>query len=121
MRFSVLLLSLLSLTVAEPLGRRGKPGYSYGHGEHKITPKVFLISMFEPEAAAWWGIDEFDLLAKNVTVPGFSPLYPDAHCTANGDVCQIIIGESGECLSDLLGGRSLTAYQKSTLPPQSWL
>lgn len=30
----------------------------------------------------------------NITVPGFSPLYPDAHCTANGDVCQLIIGES---------------------------
>lgn len=98
MRLLTLLLTFLSLTVADPLGKRGKPWSSYGHGKHKITPKVFLISMFEPEAAVWWGIDEFDLLAKNVTVPGFSPLYPDAHCTADGEVCQIIVGESGTCL-----------------------
>jgi len=24
----------------------------------------------------------------------FSPLYPDAHCTANGDICQLTTGES---------------------------
>lgn len=27
-------------------------------------------------------------------MPGFSPLYPDAHCTADGDICQLITGES---------------------------
>ncbi|KAF2245795.1 purine nucleoside permease [Trematosphaeria pertusa] len=50
--------------------------------------------MFDPEAEIWWGIPEFDLLAKNITVPGFSPLFPDAHCTANGDICQLVTGES---------------------------
>ncbi|KAI9794117.1 MAG: hypothetical protein M1835_006798 [Candelina submexicana] len=59
-----------------------------------IAPKVFIISMFPPEAAVWYHIPEFDLLAKNVTVPGFSPLFPDAHCTANGEICQLITGES---------------------------
>jgi len=41
-----------------------------------------------------YGIDDFDLLATNITVPGFSPLYPDAHCTADGDICQLTTGES---------------------------
>lgn len=63
---------------------------------HKhIKPKVFLIDMFPPEGAAWYGIPEFNLLARNVSVPGLSPLYPDVHCTENGDVCQIVTGEAG--------------------------
>lgn len=49
---------------------------------------------FPPEGAAWYGIPEFNLLEKNITVPGISPLYPDVHCTANGDVCQIVTGEA---------------------------
>ena len=61
-----------------------------------ISPKVFIISMFAPEAEVWYGIPEFDLLANNVTVPGFSPLYPDAHCTADGEICQLTTGESGK-------------------------
>ncbi|EMC99662.1 hypothetical protein BAUCODRAFT_30038 [Baudoinia panamericana UAMH 10762] len=50
--------------------------------------------MFDPEGDVWYGIPEFDILAINVTVPGFSPLFPDAHCTADGDVCQLTTGES---------------------------
>ncbi|KAI4136800.1 MAG: hypothetical protein L6R39_007604 [Caloplaca ligustica] len=60
-----------------------------------VKPKVFLINMFPPEAEIWYGIPEFNLLERNITVPGFSPLFPDAHCTANGDICQLITGESG--------------------------
>lgn len=60
-----------------------------------IKPKVFIIDMFPPEGEAWYGIPEFDLLAKNITVPGISPLYPDVHCTSNGEICQIVTGESG--------------------------
>jgi purine nucleoside permease len=59
-----------------------------------IAPKVFIIDMFEPEGAVWWDIPEFDVLAQNITVPGLSPLFPEVHCTANGDVCQVITGES---------------------------
>lgn len=42
----------------------------------------------------WYHIPEFDVLAHNVTVPGFSPLLPDAHCTADGAVCQLTTGEA---------------------------
>ncbi|KAK7550073.1 putative purine nucleoside permease [Phyllosticta citricarpa] len=59
----------------------------------KITPKVFIINHFNPEAEAWWKISEFNLLAQNITVPGFSPLFPEAHCTADGSICQLIAGE----------------------------
>jgi purine nucleoside permease len=66
--------------------------------EYVVKPKVFIISMFDPEADIWYGIPEFDLLALNITVPGFSPLFPDAHCTADGDVCQLVTGESGRSI-----------------------
>ena len=48
--------------------------------------------MFAPEAEMWYGIDEFDVLAQNITIPGLSPLFPDVHCTANGEICQITTG-----------------------------
>ncbi|KAJ6005213.1 hypothetical protein N7451_003157 [Penicillium sp. IBT 35674x] len=60
----------------------------------KIAPKVFIVSMFAPEAEIWWNIPEFDLLAHNITVPGLSPIYPDVHCTENFEICQLITGES---------------------------
>ncbi|KAK4579953.1 hypothetical protein LTR86_000155 [Recurvomyces mirabilis] len=62
--------------------------------EWVVKPKIVIISMFEPEGDAWYGISDFDVLAMNITVPGFSPEYPDAHCTADGDVCQLTTGES---------------------------
>ena len=65
-------------------------------GPSIIKPKIFIISMFDPEADVWYGVEEFDVLAVNVTVPGLSPVYPDVHCTADGDVCQITIGEAGK-------------------------
>lgn len=60
-----------------------------------IKPKIFIVSMFSYEEEAWQGIDDFDIYEKNITVPGFSPIYPDAHCTSDGEICQFTIGESG--------------------------
>ncbi|KAJ5897199.1 hypothetical protein N7504_007487 [Penicillium tannophilum] len=60
----------------------------------KIAPKVFIVSMFAPEAEIWWNIPEFDILAHNITVPGLSPIYPDVHCTEDFEICQLITGES---------------------------
>jgi len=64
------------------------PFYMRSHAEKRaapLAPKMFLIDMFAPEADVWYGIPEFDLLAQNITVPGFSPLFPDAHCTGKFD------------------------------------
>jgi purine nucleoside permease len=48
--------------------------------------------MFEPEAEIWTPAIPF---ARNVTgVRGLSPLYPNVRCTADGDVCQYVTGES---------------------------
>lgn len=66
----------------------------------KIAPKVVIISQFEPEAAAWWGIAEFDLFGDNVTFPGLSPEFPSLHCTESLEICQIVIGEAGKILHD---------------------
>ncbi|KAG7087702.1 hypothetical protein E1B28_013649 [Marasmius oreades] len=59
----------------------------------KIEPKVFIFSMFEGEAQPWYHIPEFNVLARNITVPGLSPLFPQAHCTADGSICQLTTGE----------------------------
>ena len=83
-------LATVTLTVAKPLSVL-QPRLA----SKLIKPKVFLIDMFPPEGAVWYGIPEFNILARNITVPGISPLFPDVHCTENGDVCQIITGESG--------------------------
>ena len=64
----------------------------------KIAPKIVLISMFDGEASAWYGISDFNVLEQNITVPGLSPLYPDLHCTSKGDICQLTIGEAGKFL-----------------------
>ncbi|KAJ6470082.1 purine nucleoside permease [Mycena vitilis] len=75
-----------------------------------IVPKVFIITMFDPEAEVWFGIPEFDLLAQNITVPGFSPLFPDAHCTSDGDVCLLTTGQgeinAASTITSLLFSRS---------------
>jgi purine nucleoside permease len=57
-----------------------------------ISPKVFIISMFDSEEEVWFGIPEFDISAHNVTVTGFSPQFPSAHCTAHGSICQVTTG-----------------------------
>ena len=82
-------LASVDLAVAKPLSILEARGHKH------IKPKVFLIDMFPPEGAAWYGIPEFNLLARNISVPGLSPLYPDVHCTDKGDVCQIVTGEAG--------------------------
>ncbi|KAF8138071.1 purine nucleoside permease [Mycena galopus ATCC 62051] len=68
--------------------------FGVSHTMAIISPKVFILTMFDPEADVWFGIPEFDVLAQNITVPGFSPLYPDAHCTADGVVCLLTTGQA---------------------------
>ncbi|MCJ1276978.1 hypothetical protein MMC21_004787 [Puttea exsequens] len=88
--FSQLLavITLLSSVVGNPLGNLES------RWNKKAAPKVLIISMFPPEGDVWYNIPEFNLLAKNITVPGLSPLYPDVHCTANKEVCELVTGES---------------------------
>lgn len=58
-----------------------------------IKPKVFIFSMFDSEEEAWYNILDFNILEQNVTVPGFSPLFPHAHCTFEGSVGQMTSGQ----------------------------
>ncbi|KAK4691042.1 hypothetical protein P7C71_g5878, partial [Lecanoromycetidae sp. Uapishka_2] len=89
---SVTLVSATALPPAYhgPIQRRG----NYTNSTGIISPKVFIFNAFSPEQAAFYGIPDFNLLAHNITVPGFSPKFPQAHCTANGEVCQLATGES---------------------------
>lgn len=66
--------------------------------KNQIAPKVIIISMFVLEQGAWFGIPDFDLTGVNVTVPGLSPLFPDIHCTKDGDICQITTAMGGKCI-----------------------
>ncbi|EXJ60885.1 hypothetical protein A1O7_05038 [Cladophialophora yegresii CBS 114405] len=72
-----------------------------------ISPKVVIISMFAPEAEVWYG-KKYHLLALNITVPGLSPLFPEVHCTASGNVCQVITGES-----EINAASTITAFVQS--------
>ncbi|PQE21952.1 purine nucleoside permease protein [Rutstroemia sp. NJR-2017a WRK4] len=78
-----------------------QPGSGHRNASCPITPKVFIIDMFSDEGAAWYGIPEFDVLAQNITVPGISPLFPQVHCTADGQICQVTTGEGGKIDSSL--------------------
>lgn len=64
----------------------------------QFTPKVMIISMFEPESNVWYESmpsTEFgDIMAHNITTPGLSPLYPFVHCVEDGSVCQVTVGEA---------------------------
>lgn len=65
-----------------------------GGGYTVIKPRVFIVNFFGSEAQEWHNIPEFDLLAQNITVPGFSALFPDVHCTQDGSICQLITGQA---------------------------
>ncbi|KAK1216732.1 hypothetical protein PQX77_020619 [Marasmius sp. AFHP31] len=77
----------LSVSSQPVSSRQERPG-------GRIAPKVFIFSMFDSEANVWYNIPEFNLLARNITVPGLSPLFPSVHCTADGVICQLITGEA---------------------------
>ncbi|KAJ7250460.1 purine nucleoside permease [Mycena haematopus] len=65
-----------------------------GGGYRVLKPRVFIVTFFRSEAQEWYNIPEFDLLAQNITVPGFSALFPDVHCTQDGSICQLITGQA---------------------------
>ncbi|KAK9426091.1 hypothetical protein SUNI508_12635 [Seiridium unicorne] len=64
----------------------------------RIKPKVMIVNAFSPEADRWY--DKFrgsgygDLLSRNISVPGLSPIYPEVHCIVSGEICQLTVGES---------------------------
>ncbi|KAK6969176.1 purine nucleoside permease [Favolaschia claudopus] len=62
-------------------------------GRAMISPRVMIISMFTSEAEAWYTIPEFNVLARNITVPGLPRQFPQVHCTQDGTICQVTIGE----------------------------
>ena len=57
--------------------------------DHLLFP-----AQFDEEGSSWFGIPEFNVLEHNITIPGFSPLFPQAHCTRDGSICQLTTGEA---------------------------
>ncbi|KAJ3820578.1 purine nucleoside permease-like protein [Lentinula raphanica] len=97
--FAAYVLSATICAQASPIFGQSKPDTDLKNlknifAEGKIKPKVFIIDMFSSEAKIWYNIPEFNVLERNITVPGFSPLFPDAHCTQDGSICQVVTGEA---------------------------
>lgn len=60
------------------------------HAANAIAPKVMIVTLFELERDAW--LSKMPL-SRNVSLPGLSPLFPNAACDDAGDVCMITTGE----------------------------
>ncbi|KAF8317373.1 purine nucleoside permease-like protein [Clavulina sp. PMI_390] len=86
------------------------PSSEWERESKTLKPKVMILDMYSDEGAAWWNIPEFDLLAKNVSVPGLSVVYPEAHCTHDGQICQVICDEG-----EINSAASVTALWLSPL------
>lgn len=93
MRFAVAtaFAALVGLAVASPTPSNSGNSVrgNTGNGQ-KIAPKVFVFSMYDDEDV--W--TDRIALTTNVTVPGLSPLFPNVHCNAAGEICQLITGEA---------------------------
>ncbi|RSH77749.1 uncharacterized protein EHS24_002807 [Apiotrichum porosum] len=93
MRFAVAtaFAALVGLAVASPTPSNSGNSVrgNTGNGQ-KIAPKVFVFSMYDSEDV--W--TDRIALTQNVTVPGLSPLFPNVHCNAAGEICQLITGEA---------------------------
>lgn len=79
---SALLAMAMGLPITFDFVKRDEPSV--------ISPKVFVINMFEYEAKPWLAALNF---TKNMTIPGLSPLYPDIYCTDDYSVCELTTGE----------------------------
>ncbi|KAG5727536.1 hypothetical protein E4T56_gene12209 [Termitomyces sp. T112] len=63
----------------------------------KITPKIFIISLvnvFPPFSVHTTKASASSSVQRPTSVPGLSPLFPDAHCTEDGVICQLTTGEA---------------------------
>ncbi|TVY42029.1 Purine nucleoside permease [Lachnellula occidentalis] len=105
-------LSLFIAALCLSLLARASPTTSdpnHARADQPVSPKVFVISMFLPEAEIWYGVPELDILAQNITVPGISPIYPQVYCTANYEVCQVTTGEAEINAASTISALSLSS------------
>ncbi|CAI6340776.1 unnamed protein product [Periconia digitata] len=104
-------LLLPSLATSTPIAPRASQTTT------KHTPKIFIISLFTPEATTWYthapsnsSISSTNLLSNNITLPLLSPLFPSIHCTPTHEICQLVTGEA-----EINAATSLTALLLSPL------
>ncbi|KAF2262678.1 purine nucleoside permease [Lojkania enalia] len=89
--YTQILVGLPLFAVASPVPSNAK-GASQAQDE-KIAPKVFIINTWKREEDIWRNAEGFNVFEKNITIPGLPPQYPDVHCTQDGSVCQVTVGE----------------------------
>ncbi|ORX95132.1 hypothetical protein BCR34DRAFT_608042 [Clohesyomyces aquaticus] len=62
----------------------------------KIQPRIFILTTYATESDSWNLVPGLNLFTtQKLAIPGLSPLCPDVHCTANGEVCHITTSEGG--------------------------
>lgn len=81
-----------------------------------ISPKVMIVSMFEPEEEAWTSRIKFTNIIK---VLGLSAVYPSVRCTPDYSICQFTTGE-GE-INAGISMAFLLASAKFNLSKNYWL
>lgn len=90
--FLTLGLAMLLTATVFLLGTKAQPSVA-----GMISPKVMIVSMFQPEAQVWY--DNFpqsglgNLTSQAIAAPGLSMLFPWVFCTETGSVCQMTVGE----------------------------
>lgn len=69
------------------------------------SPKVVIVNMFSLEEEPFHLTYDF---VHHITLPGLSPIYPEVHCDAKYELCQITVGEG-----EINAATSLTALSLS--------
>ncbi|KAK6460994.1 purine nucleoside permease [Scheffersomyces coipomensis] len=105
----LVLLSVVRLSLSYPYQAQ-----SILKHESKITPKIVIVSMFQPEEEAWTTKIDFK---HNITVPGLSPMYPYFRCVKDYSICQFTTGEgeinAATSVAFLLSNAQLFDFSKS--------
>ncbi|KAF3935727.1 hypothetical protein ABW19_dt0208977 [Dactylella cylindrospora] len=74
-----------------------KRDHGFGRSDRSselVEPKVMIVTMFGLEAQSFLANYQPSLYGLNITVPGFSPRYPQVSCTDDGEVCHMTTGEA---------------------------
>ncbi|KAI0532594.1 purine nucleoside permease [Xylaria digitata] len=58
----------------------------------KITPKIFILAMFDKEADNWLSDDSDFTFSRSIPLPGLTRGYGHVHSTEGGQVCLLILG-----------------------------
>jgi purine nucleoside permease len=71
---------------------------------------TLCCAQFEPETTVWWGVNEFNTIARNISLPGLSPIHPYVHCAEDYAVCQVTTGETEINAATTIAALTLSSF-----------